>query len=153
MEEILKAFDLNTTDATMILVWMVFFFGIWKLLAKTLIGPFVKLVEAREAATSGALERAAKISSDAEKFEENYRNRIATAKAKISQENMTLLIQARKEGAEQLEKAEKEIQQQTQARRRELGEKMLRIKQEINTEVDVIARQLVSKVSGSPNLN
>ena len=54
MEEILKQFDLSLTDSWMTLVGAVFFVVLWRFLAKALFEPFLRLTEAREAATTGA---------------------------------------------------------------------------------------------------
>ena len=58
MEPLLKMFSLTAQDAQMIPFGALFFVGLWLLLGRFVFKPFLALVEARERATSGAVDAA-----------------------------------------------------------------------------------------------
>jgi len=146
MKDFLKTFDLTQTDAIMILVWLVLFVVIWKLLSRSFFLPYLKLIEAREQATSGANDRAQEKNRKADELQKEYEKRIFEEKVKVLNQRTQALSAARAAAQTTIEAAEKEAQNFTMKFRDELKSKMSAVERNIPTEAQSLAELLIGKV-------
>ena len=146
MKEFLKTFDLTQTDAIMIVVWLFAFVVIWKLLAQYFFLPYLKLIEAREAASSGANDLAQEKNKKADQLQKDYEKRLLEEKVKVLNVRTQQLTAAKREAQTILESAEKEAQAFTAKSRDELKTRMASVTRNVPTEAEALANLLIDKI-------
>ena len=146
IEEVLKTFELNPQDASMILIWGVTFIFVWKLLDKYFFSPYLALLAAREAATEGARNEAQDVAAQAEKLNSQYETRIFEHRVKVMARRNDMLATARKEAAQIAENAEKQAQSEVSAARVELAKQVEALRAEAPRQAAELAEVLVRKV-------
>ena len=146
MENFLKNFDLTVLDAQMILVWGVLFVIFWQLMARTVFRPFITVVEARDAATTGASEGAQKIVQEAEALKLKAEDTIAEVRVNAMKEKLSELAKARAQAQQIVEEAEHKAQAQIAKSRLELSDKLSKLRGELESEANEMAKAIVSKV-------
>lgn len=80
LESVFKTFQLTAQDAHMIYWGAVGFTSIWVMLDLVFFGPYLKLLEARDAATEGASEAATQLELEAGRLSDQYEAQIMTAR-------------------------------------------------------------------------
>ncbi len=148
MEDVLKQFDLSSLDALMIVVGAFLFVTLWQLAARYLFGPYLKLVEAREAATSGAVDTIRNKKNQIESARVSYERVVTEGRVAAMKEKLAAVSAAKKEAAQITEKAEKEAHEALKQGRTALQGELDALRQESLKHVDSLAQGIVSKITG-----
>jgi len=149
MENVFAMFDITPFDGVMILVGAVFFVVIWKSLQKVLFDPYLKLVEEREQATSGAKDYAAREVAEAKELTQEYERRIMEGRIAALEEKIKELDRAKQEAAKIISQAENEASTYLDNERRITEESMNALKSEVMKEASAMVAMIVDKVKSS----
>lgn len=149
-EQLLKTFDLTNTDALMIPFGAIFFFLLYKFLAAKLFLPFMKLVEAREGATTGAEESATQSSKKAAEILSEYELALRDSRARVMEERDRVVGIAKKEASQFLDKARDEAEEILRSARWEMASSLDALKKSALAEGDRLVEAVVEKVKAAP---
>ncbi len=149
MAELLKTFDLTPLDAQMILVWAVAFVILWQILARVLFGPYLKLVETRDAQTTGAEDNAKSLTAKADELMLKYEDRITQARIAGMKEKNETLSKARTEAQAITEQADAKAQEKIQKSREELNARLATLKSELERDCESMAASITEKLRSS----
>ena len=111
MEGILKTFDLTMIDGIMIPICCLLFFVLWRGLDKFLFSPYLKLFEARELLTTGAVAHSQSLESRANELSHEYEAKMVDARMAAMKLKLELTNKAKLEASAILEKAEQDAKQ------------------------------------------
>ena len=150
MNEILKMFDLTPLDLKMIAVWAVAFVVLWKLMGRFFILPYMRLVEAREAATIAARETAVELTRSADELQLEYDRRISSERGRFLQQKQESLDRVKAEADSILESAERDSRQYRDAFRGELQRELQDLKSAAASQTGSVAAMLVEKLKKIP---
>jgi F0F1-type ATP synthase membrane subunit b/b' len=153
MEAFLKNFDLVPLDVLMALVDALLFVVLWKLLQRTLFDPYLKLIEAREAATVKAEEQAASLTEKSDILSLEYERQLTEVRVAALKEKLKALDQAKAQASKVIEQAETKAQEHIRSVRLEIDKEVRDLKSSAEAEVQSIAALLaerVQKVASSP---
>lgn len=153
MEKILKTFDLTVLDLQMIIVWALVFVVLWRSLSRFFVRPYLKLVEAREAATVAARETAAELNKAADELKEEYDRRLSAERARFQQHKQEALDRAKAEADSIVETAERESRHYRDTFRTELKSGLEELKVQSAAQIGAIAALLVEKLRKIPQEN
>lgn len=152
MESFLKNFDLTVLDAQMIVVWGVLFIVFWQIMARVVFQPLITVVEARDAATTGAEEGAHKLTQEAEALKVKAEDKLAEVRVSAMKEKLAELAKARTQAQQLVDEAEKTAQSQIARSRQELSDRLTKLRIELEQEANEMARSIVSKVKSAPEV-
>jgi len=146
MEDVFAIFDITPFDGVMILFGALFFVAIWKSLQIVLFDPYVKLVEERERATSGAQDHAAKEIGEANELNQQYERlviegRIAALEVKIKE-----LDRAKLEAAEVIRQAENTASVYLEKERRTTDKDLEELRREVMSQSSAMVSMILEKV-------
>ena len=140
-------FDLVRYDAGMILVGAVLFVVFWKALEKSLFGPYLKLIEQREAATSGAEQTAQEKIAKSDDLNRQYDSKLLEQRVTFMQAKLAALDRAKSEADQITGSASKAAQEKLSALRQEISAKVSQIKASSEREADALTEIIVQKVA------
>ena len=147
MEEILKNFDIVPLDVLMIGVCSLLFIGLWKLLDKTLFTPYMALLEAREALTTGAASTAGDLLNKTDLAISKYNELITTARVSSMKKKLDAVNAAKSEAAKIVEAADAESQELLRTARWETAQKIASLKTDAFKDADKMVDEIVRKLS------
>jgi F0F1-type ATP synthase membrane subunit b/b' len=130
----------------MILVWAIVFVGFWKLIDKYLFSPYLRLVEAREEGTSGALSKARDTEAKAEILLKEYESRIIEERIHAMKIKLSKLSDAKKKASEIVERAQNEAEEYVKNARSKVTASIASIKQESFQDVDKMSDMIVQRI-------
>ncbi|WKZ57664.1 MAG: ATP synthase F0 subunit B [Bdellovibrionota bacterium] len=148
MEGFLKIFDLTPEDGRMILVCAVLFAIFIRLLSKSLFAPFVALLDARDAASSGALSEAANAEQEAQEIDKQREHKIAVARAEFVKRKMDRIAQAKKEAEELVRQAEHQAQAFTEESRSRIQAASRDLEQQLERNRAMLVQATVQQIIG-----
>lgn len=150
MEEILKIFTLKPLDAKMMIVSAILFVIFWRLLNRALFHPFFKLVEEREARTSGAMHQADDDLKNAVELETLYSEKINTARIEGMKLKLQLLDEAKGQASKIVEVAHQEAELIKARGKEALRSTTERLLESFPAEVDKVSADIVRQVTSDP---
>lgn len=106
MDAALKLFDLTPHDLMMIPVGTIFFVVLWVLLSKFVFKPHLALVEARESATTGAVEASRDKLARAAELRATYIDQLGTERIAAMKQKLEVVAAAKRAANEIVEHAE-----------------------------------------------
>jgi len=143
---------LTRADMVMIPFSTFFFFVFWKLMERFVFLPYLKLHEARELATEGSTNLAAKSSQEAETILSECQNKIGTARRDAMKAKINSLEAEQEKGAAKIAQAEAAALEQLQKSQQEVKTKVAALEQDLNTKVDDLVGEIVDKLKSSPQV-
>ncbi len=146
MEQLLQTFDINTLDAQMIIVWAVVFVVIWKGLAKKVFSSLLVLVEAREAAVSGASQRAKTAREEAAQLSSSIEESLAITRAEAMKLKNEKISESRAKAQDLVDSAAHDAAKQLESGRGSIKEWINSANNELARECGDIAEQVVNQV-------
>jgi F0F1-type ATP synthase membrane subunit b/b' len=153
MGGILKTFDLVPADAVMILIGAVFFLILWKALENSLFGPYLQLIEKREAATSGAAQTAQEKLVKTDDLNRQYESKLLEQRIIFMQAKLAALDRAKNESDQIIGNATKAAQDKLSAGRKEIAAKTLENKAAAEREANSLTEMIVSKLTSPAGLS
>lgn len=147
MEEILKVFTLKPIDAQMIVVSAILFVVFWRLLNIALFQPYFRVVEEREARTSGAMHQADEDLKNAVALEALYSEKIDAARVEGMKLKLQLLDEAKKEANKILESAHQEAEIIKARGKEALKDTTEKLLESFPAQVDKISADIVRQVT------
>ena len=147
MDAALKLFDLTKHDLAMI-PWGAFFFVVlWVLLAKFLFKPYLTLVEARENATSGAVESSREKIAKADELRASYEDRLGAERVAAMKQKLEVVANAKRSATEILERAESTAQKSLKDGRAAIARESAALRDASLRDTDGLADMVISKVT------
>ena len=146
MEGILKTFDLAPLDVPMIVIGGLAFVVFYLLMRRSVFGPFLALVEAREAATEGATASASADLKKAAGLELEFEEKILEARVAALNEKSKKLETARKEASAILSAAEAKAQSILKDEREKLQTNIEALRAETMGRAEDLVTVIVSKL-------
>lgn len=144
--------ELNAMDVRMIPVGGLLFFIFWRLMAEGVFKPYLKLFEAREAATIGSLDAANEIISEAKKLEAEYEDGVFNARKKAVSDKLLKLEEIKKENTAALSEAESKAAEITEQSRKNLEVKISELRSSLDSKVEELSGEVVEKIKIKPKL-
>jgi len=152
MDAILKNFSLLPADVPMIFIGMILFFLFCHLFGRKVVAPYIQLLEAREAASEGALYEAAADRRVADELRRAFEAKILETRTAATAEKLKILDAAKKDGARLIENAEIQARQILDSERAALSRAREEARREArNLEeglVDLLLKKLEIRQSG-----
>lgn len=147
-----KNLELTAMDVKMIPVGGLLFFIFWKAMEAKVFIPYLKLFEAREAATVGSVGIANEIESEARSLQEQYKQGIFNARKDAVQQKLEKLEIVKKDNTAVLTEAETKASQISDNARKELEAKMAELSNSLNQKVENLSEEVVNKIKAKPRL-
>ena len=119
---LLKLFSLDLLDLPLAILGAVLFFGLYRTLSSQLFKPYLAHIEAREAATEGALEQATANLNEAKKIEDEFAAKIFSARVAANGAREAVIAKSEKEATriyEEGAQAEEKVAAQIAVKRTE----------------------------------
>ena len=150
---ILNQLDLSreSADHFMIVVGGVLFVLLWALLEKNLFGPFLKLNQAREAATEGASSDAVDLQNRANNLTEQYESEVFQTRTESMQTKLQKIAATKNEVEKILGSAEKEANQLLSNERENIASQLSDLRRKIESEGDLMVNDVVQKLTSPAN--
>lgn len=145
MEAFLKNFDLVPFDLVMIAIGAVLFVCLWQILRIVVFQPYLKLVDARERATSGAEAQARANEERAMILFKEYEQKLMEERAVALKVKFEALSKAKAEAGRMINKAESEAQSYLEGVRKELDKEVGAVKQRVAFEAETLAGLLAER--------
>lgn len=150
MESLLKLFSLTPQDVQMIPVGALFFVVLWWLLARVVFKPYLALIEAREAATTGAVDTSREILARAAEIRASCGQRLGAERLDAVKRKLVAIGEAKKNATAVTEEAERQAQATLKQGRVEIARDIEAVRSESMRDADALADMIVEKVtSGS----
>lgn len=146
MEDILRNFDLVPFDLVMIGVGAVLFVTLWQALQAVLFKPYLSLVEAREAATSGTETRARLDEEKAASLLRDYEEKLTGERIAALRVKLDSVSKAKAEAARLVERAEGEARMRLEKTRQEISREAMELQRSSLLQVEAIADLIVQRV-------
>jgi len=134
----------------MILLCAVLFFVLYRLLEAKLFHPFIGLVEARESATIGAEAIAEINSAEAIELVSRYELELTKARARLMEERMRLIGEAKRDASAIIEAADGKAQEEVRNVRWDLLNRREEMRRETLKQAQELADELVAKLKNPP---
>ena len=138
---------MNSLDIS-ILYQVILFFVLWLIVNKVLFQPYLKLLDERERATTGAQHDSTELEQESARLRAQYEEKIAQAQSVAARERERVLQSAREQREKILAQARQEAEQTLASRRREIATALVAERQRAATEAATIAAEIASKVLG-----
>ena len=146
MEGILAFFDLTTTDAQMILIYCAVFVVFWQGMAKYFWGPYLKLLDRREALTAGAESTAQAQVQEATNLRSEFEQKISGARVEAMQEKLGRVAEASKQSSEIVSAAEQKASEEIASAREELKQTLNSVKEQAFAQTDSMVNDVVDQL-------
>ncbi|MEZ4753726.1 MAG: hypothetical protein R3A13_05375 [Bdellovibrionota bacterium] len=146
MEELLKTFDLELTEFNYILIVIPVFCAFWFLMDKLIFSPFLKLVETREARTTGAESVATETLYEAERIQTDYEQQILNARIEAMKVRLAEVNKIKEEASQVLSTASTKAKQDLENARLEITSKQAALRDSLASNVDQLAKEIANKV-------
>jgi len=153
MESVLKLFALTVQDVQMIPWGALFFVVLWQALSRILFKPYLALIEAREAATSGAVETSRDKLAKAAELRSAYAERLNGARVDAMKGKIEKVAAAKKEGAQVVEKAELAAQDALKQGRADIARDARTLKDQSLRDADALAEMIIEKIKTGAGSN
>jgi F-type H+-transporting ATPase subunit b len=145
MEAFLKNFDLVPQDLRMILLGAVLFVVLWKLLQAVLFAPYIKLLEAREAASTGAQATAQRNNADAQETLAKYNEELTAARVAFMGARNEAIERAREQADQIVGKAEHEVRQTIEAAHKEVSRDLEAVAEVVQREAEQLGNTMANQ--------
>jgi F0F1-type ATP synthase membrane subunit b/b' len=145
----LEALSLTPIDAVMIPIGSVLMFFLWRALEKSVFIKFLTLNEAREAKTTGALEKASFDQATAETIESENEAKRAEARFQAMKQKNDFLTTIRTQAAALVEKAESEGQAFLKISREDIEKEVKTFEQALRSQTVAITKDVSAKLLGA----
>ena len=142
MSEILIQLGLDQT----LFIQLGIYILVFALLSQIFFKPFLRLIETRHKKTVQDRESAERILSQAEQKLNDYTQRLSLARIEAKAAYEAVIDQAKKEEAEILSQARNEAKTITQDAIKDMDQQAARLRKELETEVDAMARAVTEKL-------
>jgi len=146
MEKIINAFDLTLLDGQMILVCAVLFVIFINLAKRTLFGPLLDLIDAREAATDGAETEALAIHKKAADLNHDYERQLVAARVAAVTAKLEVVARAKDRAAQIIGQAEQAAQVELTAAQNSLESLRAKLQADSAQDADAMAQAIVQKI-------
>ena len=146
MDELLKTFDLELIEFQLILVVIPIFFVFWVLMDKMVFQPVLKLVEEREARTSGAESIAADTIREADAADAEFEQKILDARIEAMKVKLAEVNKTKDEASKILGEASSTAKSELEAARKAITEKQEALRKNLANNVDELAKEIAAKV-------
>ncbi|MCB0339787.1 MAG: ATP synthase F0 subunit B [Bdellovibrionales bacterium] len=148
----LAMFDLKPGDGLMIPIGVVLFVILWQFLDKYLFLPYVRLVEAREAATTGSVSSARDVVERTQAVKAECEEKLRRARVAAMETKLTQLREAKQKASEIIRASEDSAKTEIQALRDTLSSEMSAMRNDIQKQAELLAEAIVEKVQAPPKL-
>lgn len=142
----LKIFDLEPNDLPMIALGAVMVLVLINLLKGSLFKPYLALIEAREAATSGAQNAAEATLKEARAKNDEYSSKLMSGRVAAMQKKLARVSEARAQAAKVVESAESEAQEIVRKVRWDLGQQVDSLRATSFKEAEAMAATISAKL-------
>lgn len=123
---------------------------LWQSLARVVFNPYLKLLEARENATSGAVESSREKLAKAGELRTAYADQIAQARVEAMRVKLAAVAAAKKENGALVEKAEAAAQEALKQGRADIAREAGSLREQTLRDADGLADMIIDKIkSGS----
>ena len=146
MTDILKIFDLTPSDAQMILAWAIFFFVLWRVLSALCWQPLLKLLEAREAATTGAVAKLHELQQEAEDLSRSFENEILKARIEAAKAKSAMVLEAKAKAQSLLSAAEQQASSSIKNAAEQSHREAQRVEKELEAQISALSDQALAKL-------
>lgn len=150
VQKILQTFTITEQDVAMICAWALFFAAFVSLMSKYVFGPFLRLVEARERATSGAQVQARAITERAERLSAEFDQKITQTRIESMKLKIEEITKAKVEASRIVEEGEREAREITRRAREEIEARLGALREEVQQKSDALVEMVVQKVRSIP---
>jgi F0F1-type ATP synthase membrane subunit b/b' len=151
MDWFLKTFDLAARDLYIIPIAAIVFWFFYTVIKRSVFDPYLALLDAREAASSGAAADASAMLHDAAEIDQHTDAKIVEARIAFMREKLARTNKAKQETEAAIKQAEVEAQQKLQRGRAELLAKRQNLESQLQRDAEAMAKTIVSKVLTEPS--
>ena len=145
--DILTTFSLTVLDGVMIPIGVVSFVIFWKVMEHVFWGPYLQLIEAREAATVGAGSRAGDVLAEAKKIRMEYDEKLNSARVAAVRDKLSKVREAADKAAVIVGDAEERAKDDRVKEREAIQSDMEELRRELVGKVEEMASGVVEKVA------
>ncbi len=138
--------QLTDSDLYMIPVGGFLFIAFWKISEKVLFGPMLKLIDAREAATSGSFEESKTVAEQAQALLEETEAKLFSVRGAASRARDTELNNLRAELAGQFNQNTAAAKDEVDAQRKVIAQESENLRQSLNSQIDTLSREVVERI-------
>lgn len=149
IESILKTFDLTLLDGAMVVLVVPCFIVFWKVMERYVFLPYLHLLEAREAATTGAQAEAQQESERARSFLDEYEEKLTETRIEAMKSKLSLLQSAKSEASKIIDQAEGEARKHVQNARHEAAQHIAQLKSAATREAEMLSQLIADKIRGA----
>jgi F-type H+-transporting ATPase subunit b len=142
--------SLTPSDVKMIPVGTALFFVYWQLADRLLFQPFLRVINEREAMTSGASSAAHDTLKEAEQLLTDYDDQILAARVDAMQKKQVALNDCASWSREELAKAANQAQAQIASSRASLAEELKKTQSTMAASISALANDIVAKSNEIP---
>lgn len=146
MEWFLKTFDLSLRDLYVIPLGAVLFWLLISILRKHVFEPFLALLEAREAASTGAAADASAMIADAAEINSDTDAKLTEARVDIMKNRLTEISKAKSDADSKIRSAEQAAQRMLKEGRQKLESQRGQLQARLSADAEAMASSIVTKV-------
>lgn len=146
MEWFLKTFDLSLRDLYVIPLGAVLFWVLIGILRKHVFEPFLALLEAREAASTGAAADASSMIADAAEINSDTDAKLTQARVEVMKGRLTEIAKAKSDAESKLRGADQVAQQMLKEGRQKLESQRGELQSRLSADAEAMASSIVAKV-------
>jgi F0F1-type ATP synthase membrane subunit b/b' len=148
MESLLKMFSLTVQDAQMIPFGALFFIVLWLSLSRFVFKPYLALIEARERATSGAVDSIREKLARAAELRQGVEQKIGTERFAAVKQKLETISVAKQSATRVVEEAEIAAQTTLKEGRAQIARDVETVRTRTIGEADGLAEMIVQKLTG-----
>jgi F0F1-type ATP synthase membrane subunit b/b' len=146
LDTVLKTFDLTRLDVAMIGVCCLLFVVLWSALEALLFRPYLKFLELREGATTGARGIASDKQAQVEKATADYSRRMNDARVGAMRDKLAALDAAKSEASRIIKDAEDKASEIADEAASELEKQTAQLRADATRDISTLVDMVVSKV-------
>lgn len=139
--------DLLSVDKTVVIQIVIFIAAIF-ILNALVFKPFIRLIDRREKLTRGAIEEARELEEKVKEILEEYDAKLGEARAQAQEERSKILREAETASEGIIAKARQEAAGVIEEAKTKLEADTVRIKEKLKADVELLAREIASKILG-----
>lgn len=144
--DVYATLSISRLEAWMSVVFALLFIALWGLLDATLFGPHLKLLEAREEATTGAVREAHEKSTQADVIIKEYEEKIIETRVQAVQRKLSALNAVKQQADDIVTKAEEHARGLVSKARTELESRTASLRSGAERDIDSMAQMIVQKL-------
>jgi len=146
LENVFKTFQLSTKDVYMIYCCAVCFTALWIALDRVFFQSYLKLLEAREAATLGAADAALKLEREAMQLTEEYETKISEARRQAAAAKTKSIVTAKADAGRIIQEAQAQARTMLAEARAKHSQELKRLLSESSSKVSELSKSVTVKL-------